>query len=332
MRRSSIHIFALFLALCLTVIGLPSIKVQAAETNDDEYTYTIRFFPGSKGKHKGGEEVVVRKNLHYGDQVTFDPRREIELENNKYYIRGIRESGKDNNTAVTSESPSFIVKGDQDYVVTYGVLGDSVAYEVHFVDSNGNQIARSETYYGNVGDRPVVAYLYIDGYQPETLAITGTLQRDASKNIFTFVYNRVSEEIMEQVRQIVPAPTVTPTAPTVTPTPAPGEPEGEEVITPPEVVPEANPQEGDDTVRRIGEIEGEDPEEIISTDGETPLANPDLEPVLANDFAKVLLNVPMSGKIGLCSAVFLLGGATGFVLTRRKRKVKYAKVEDEEKS
>ena len=38
------------------------------------------------------------------------------------------------------------------------------SYTVNYVDENGNELAPSRTYYGNVGDRPVVAYLYMDGY------------------------------------------------------------------------------------------------------------------------------------------------------------------------
>ena len=323
---------ALFLAFCLTTIGLSPMTVHAAEANNDEYTYTIRFYAGTKGKHKDGQEVVIRKDLHYGDYVTFDPRREIELLNNKYYIRGIRESGKDNNTADTSASPSFVVKGDQDYVVTYGVLGDSVACEVHFVDQDGASIAPTETYYGNVGDRPVVAYLYVDGYQPETLAITGTLQRDASKNIFTFVYNKVSEEVMEQVRQVVPAtPTPAPTTTTPTPTePTPPQEDDPGITVPPGEVPRTNPEMGDGRTNAIANETGNTPEEIITNDGEeVPMANPNLDNgLLANDFAKVLLNIPMSGKVGICSIVFLLGGTAGFVLTRKRRKVRYAKSEE----
>ncbi len=59
------------------------------------------------------------------------------------------------------------------------------------------------------------------------------------------------------------------------------------------------------------------------------MANPNLDNgLLANDFAKVLLNIPMSGKVGICSIVFLLGGTAGFVLTRKRRKVKFAKSEE----
>ena len=51
--------------------------------------------------------------------------------------------------------------------MVYGILGNAVAYTVNYVDTSGRQLAPSETYYGNVGDEPVIAYLYIEGYQTQ---------------------------------------------------------------------------------------------------------------------------------------------------------------------
>ena len=49
------------------------------------------------------------------------------------------------------------------------VYRESLAeYTVNYVDANGNKLADSKTYYGNVGDEPVIAYLYIDGYIPSS--------------------------------------------------------------------------------------------------------------------------------------------------------------------
>ena len=42
-------------------------------------------------------------------------------ENSKYYVKGIRLSGRDNNTVAQS---AFLVSGDQDYVVAYGIPGE----------------------------------------------------------------------------------------------------------------------------------------------------------------------------------------------------------------
>jgi hypothetical protein len=54
--------------------------------------------------------------------------------------------------------------------------------------------------HGNVGDKPVGASLYIEGYQPQAYNLTGTLQADESKNVFTFVYRKVKAEEPTQPR------------------------------------------------------------------------------------------------------------------------------------
>ena len=101
-------------------------------------------------------------------------------------MQGIRISGRDNNAAV--ENSSFEVTGDQEYVVAYGIKGDQVAYTINYQDANGNKLADSQTFYGNVGDKPVVAYTYIDGYTPEYRNLTKTLSANAAENVFTFNY------------------------------------------------------------------------------------------------------------------------------------------------
>lgn len=321
---------AAMLSICLCLVFMAP---MAARAGTDEYTYTVRFFAGSRGKLKGSD-VVVHKNLHYGDRVTFN-QRDVELTSGKYYVRGIRESGKDNNTADTQAQPSFLVTGDQDYVVTYGILGDQVMYTVNYVDEAGNPVADPEVYYGNVGDRPVVAYLYVEGYLPQAFSVTGTLTADASKNVFTFVYRRMSPEAQQAAQQaynqvINQAPAPAPAAATTTPAATPAAPDGPggtdtPVITAPDdPVPEAE----QNATEAGGGIDGQ-PDEVDVQDPEVPLANQNLGGVLSNDFAKVLVDLPLAGKVGICSAVFLLGGVGGFVLTRKKRKVKYAKPEEE---
>ena len=49
------------------------------------------------------------------------------------------------------------------------------------MDTDGNKLAESRTYYGNVGDEPVIAYLYIDGYIPDSYNQTGKLSSNASE-------------------------------------------------------------------------------------------------------------------------------------------------------
>lgn len=171
--------------LSLGLLALQFTPVMAAE---QAYTYTVRFFSGAQGTIDG-EEMVVYQNLQDGDRVTFNQRSVTLNDDSKYYIKGIRESGKDNNTA--NGRSSFSVSSDMDYVVVYGLLTDAVAYTINYVDQDGNTLAPSETYYGNVGDAPVIAYLYIEGYQPQAYNLTGVLQRNAADNVFNFVYRRI---------------------------------------------------------------------------------------------------------------------------------------------
>ncbi len=165
-----------------------SIAVTAAAAEKKEYTYTVRFFSGARGTF-GGKELVTFKNLKEGDRVSFR-QADVTLEKgSKYYIKGIRESERDNNT-VSSQS-SFVVTGDQDYVVAYGIKGNSVGYTVRYVDTDGRQLLPDETYYGNIGDRPVIAYQYVENYRPQAYNLTGTLKENEAENVFTFTYTAI---------------------------------------------------------------------------------------------------------------------------------------------
>ena len=113
------------------------------------------------------------------------------LQDGRYYVKGLRQSGHDNAEARV-DITSFQVTKDLDYVVAYGIRGDMTTYTVLYQDSAGNTLAPSRTYSGNVGDRPVAGYRYIEGYQPQAYNLTKTLVKNAAENIFTFVYSRTA--------------------------------------------------------------------------------------------------------------------------------------------
>ena len=192
-----------WLMLCLVVVyGLP---VGAAS-----YTYTITFYPGNHGSFqglsqvsvdnsksgssyevRGGGEAITVSGLQREDVVSFDAAMEgaVALESgSKYYVRGIRQGGRDNSTVATS---AFRVTRDEDYVVAYGIRGDLTSYVVQYQDASGRTLAPSRTSYGNVGDQPVIAFIYIEGYQPQAYNLTKTLTANTAENVFTFVYSRV---------------------------------------------------------------------------------------------------------------------------------------------
>lgn len=193
LRKALPLLLAAFMVLGLTP-GLEKAYANDTASNnqkDPEYTYTIRIFAGNQGTI-GGSDVKVYDNLKYGEQIRFN-QSSVELKNgSKYYVRGIRESGKDNNTV--SRLSTITADADKDYVVAYGILGNSVAYTINYQDADGNTLAPSETYYGNVGDRPVLAYLYIEGYYPQAYNLTGTLKDNAAENVFTFIYYPLERE------------------------------------------------------------------------------------------------------------------------------------------
>lgn len=195
--------------------------ISAAPTDAKaEYSYKVTFYSGNQGDFNGSTQglsvegssysiekqdadSIVIAGLQAGATVSFDSNAgAVALKDgSKYYIQGVRESGRDNDEVASS---AFYVEGDAEYVVAYGIQGDQVAYTVNFQDASGNQLAASKTYYGNVGDKPVVAYTYVDGYAPEYLALTKTLSANAAENVFTFTYRPA-----ETVTVTIPGQTIT---------------------------------------------------------------------------------------------------------------------------
>ena len=274
------RLFGVLLVLSL-LLALPVFAYA-----EGEYTYTVRIYAGAQGTI-GGSSVVTYTGLHYGDRVGFDVSSVVLPENSKYYVKGIRESGKDNNTV---SSPSIYVTQDVDYVVAYGIKGSSVAYTVSYQDAQGNDLLPSATFYGNVGDKPVVAYQYIDGYQPQAYNLGRTLSENAADNVFTFIYTPIA--VLPQV------------------------PAEDDIITD-----NAGPNTDEDTVPPADQNQNqeaetpEEPQEYIDMDEPAaPLANFSGSDSKLIGEAKMLLEMPTAAKVGLgcgfaavaCCALWML--------------------------
>ena len=169
------------LTVCIISI-LSTVSVLAADK--ESYTYTVTLSAGNMGTINGQDKLTLSE-LSSDKRVSFD-LTQVQVADSKYYVKGVRLSGHDNADAL--DVPAFNVTGDADYVVAYGIKGDMVSYTVNFQDGDGRELAPSGTFYGNVGDKPVVAYQYIENYVPQALAITKTLSANEAENIFTFVY------------------------------------------------------------------------------------------------------------------------------------------------
>lgn len=195
------------LGLLSTLAALALLEVLAPAALAEEYTYSVTLSAGRQGTVTGGGVTVEGSTytqtsdgttiklsgLHKGARVTFQAGDAARLnDDTKYYISGIRLSGRDNNTRAAD--PSFLVDGDADYVVAYGIRGDMVEYTVQYQDEDGNALADSRTYYGNVGDEAVVAYLYVEGYRPLNFNLSKVLSANGADNVFTFVYTQILED------------------------------------------------------------------------------------------------------------------------------------------
>ncbi len=322
-KRIGGKLVVLLLSICIA----GSLSLTAFAAGNEDTTYTVRLFAGAHGT-VGGGEVLVYTNVKYGSPLPFNQRMVTLEENSKYYIRGIRESGKDNSETPTADElrNEYTVTEDQDYVVTYGVLGNSVAYTVRFEDEDGAELAPSETYYGNIGDRPVVAFLYIEGYLPQAYNLTGTLKENPADNVFTFVYSPISEEAAAAGAEA--AATVTTTTTTAGGTGAGG---AGAAGAGAGAAGAADAAAAD----AAADAAGVQPDELLEVgDEETPLANPGGEnednlrnvadertPLSSGDFATMLLNIPIAGKVGILSILVLAGVGGGYIYARKKGKI-----------
>lgn len=296
----------LFSAVLLCLVNCPSLGnhpfagklyTEAA----DRYTYTVRVYTGVQGEidvdgfatvngvaangrlDETGEYYVI-EGLKLQDRVAlYQTNVKVPVDENglpvKYNVNGFRVSGRDNSTA--NANSSFVVTGDADYVVAYNILNNPVQYVVRYEDAAGNTLREPDVFYGNVGEKPVVAYRYIDNYIPSAYNMTGTLKQD-SENVFTFVYTFVPPaEVITTITNVELPGIEIDLGTTVIegeggggPAPGPGGGDG------PAPGPGGGDQEEEDfdiPDQPIPEDEGPgDPEELVDIDNpNTPLADPD---------------------------------------------------------
>ena len=183
-----IGVFCAALVACVLALGIQAATSEEAFADEGKsYSYTVTLYAGN-----GTIDGAASKSYGpygYGKSCTIAWQTlNIQPDDDKYYVKGIRLAGHDG----LAESGNIEVTQDLQYVVAYGMKKDQVAYTINYVDANGAQIADSETFYGNIGDKPVIAYRYIEGYQPtNAYNLTGTLKGNAEDNVFTFKYQAV---------------------------------------------------------------------------------------------------------------------------------------------
>ena len=192
--------------LTAVIVFAMCIAIMADDSKDTGYEtlYTVRILQGAQGEISGGQ--IIYQNCKYGDTITFSVSSVSLPKDSKYYVKGLKDSGMDNSHPssdfreeeylTTDGAGNFFIKvtKSQDFVVSYGLKGSSVAYTVQYRDAEGNQLLPDSTYYGNVGDKPVISFLYVENYRPQAYNLTKTLAEDESQNIFRFVYTSTIPE------------------------------------------------------------------------------------------------------------------------------------------
>ena len=319
----------------LLALSAAALALGTTAFAEEEYTYTVRLHAGNLGEITGGGievssgsaaivsdgEQVVISGLKYGDLVSIRPQDAAVSTDARYYVRGVRRSGRDNSEA---EAPAFYVGSDRDFVVAYGVSGDMAAYTVNYVDEAGNQVMASDTYYGNVGERQYVSSRYVEGYQPQALNMVRTLSANEAENVFDFVYAPLSAPAE-------PAPAPAPAGPE-TPAPEPEEPAGAEI--PDEPVPlggdtNAGPEDNEE---QGGQTQRIDDERTPLSDGQEFLQDKDIEDegvplgILKDEKNTVMGYLPVYIGIGAAAVAALLVAA---VLLKKKKKAVKADPEAE---
>lgn len=165
----------------LLMIGSSAVTAAAG------YKYRVTIDPGLHGTYSGTKEMEIP----YGS--TWNPadyEGNITVTDSDYYFKGFHISGIEGIVGTTD------ITEDTVFVASYGMKGQTVAYTVNYVDTSGKTLLTSATYQGNAGDKPVVAFRYVDGYLPQAYNLTQTLSTDTTKNVFTFKYKKVEPKVV----------------------------------------------------------------------------------------------------------------------------------------
>ena len=169
-----------------------------------ETSYTVRIFAGNMGTIGGGS--VYTTTVTHGDYLSF-AIEDVTVTDSKYFVRGLRLSGTDNSDMIYT-GPVKITE-HTDFVVSYGIMSTAVQYTVEYLSTSGKVLAPTRTLYGSVGDKPVVAHVYVEDYVPQAYNLTKTLVADESQNVFTFVYSPVPTTIIV-IPVVTPRPSAAP--------------------------------------------------------------------------------------------------------------------------
>jgi len=196
--------------LCSITLAVLAALIVATPALADDYTYTVRIFPGNNGTIAGSTEPYVVGTYSYGDTVDL-PATSIVEPTGKYYVNGYRKSGQDGLAA-----PTFTIEEDTDFVVSYALRGEMVTARINFAEyGTGDALTATDTgltymeFEGKPGDTFMVPYAYIEGFRPLYRNVTGTLKE--SGNEWTLEYAEIETAAPTETTTVVVEETTTTT-------------------------------------------------------------------------------------------------------------------------
>ena len=179
-------VIVLALTFIMALMAVSFADKAYADVAAKGYKYKVTVYAGMQGEFKGGKKIWS-KEVGAGETVTISEETTgFKLTNKEYYFRGFREAGHDNDEQL--KSVTFTADEDTSFEVAYGIAGGMVKYVIQYVDEDGEELRDSDTYYGMVGDKPVVSYKYVNNYMPQAYHVTKTLSENEDENVFTFTY------------------------------------------------------------------------------------------------------------------------------------------------
>ncbi len=193
-----------------------AVPAAGAMTSYEGTTYTVTLYSGNQGTFAGGETQRVFSDQVPGEPLSFEGVTLDVPTDSKYYAKGVRLAGLDNERSdknrdgenlAGAKTPmvayvsgdgtlvgSVPVTEDADYVVAYGIMANRVAFTVNYVDAaDGTELAEPQTFFGDIGDVPATAPVYIENHVPHATLIDIVLSEDEAKNVITYRYTRLAE-------------------------------------------------------------------------------------------------------------------------------------------
>lgn len=200
MKRALSTLLAGVFAASMCILPALADEAPALKVNDPTYTVTI------SGGNQGTVSVAGEEGSSVAIPVaagnTFSSSITVHVTNDKYYVKGLRDSSVNNayiddyvaNNSTVSENgiytltPSIEVTSDINLVVAYGIKGEMVNYSVQYKYGD-TLLGEPDTFTAQLGDTPAPIAKYIEGYIPD--ANQKALTLDANNKVITFNYYKL---------------------------------------------------------------------------------------------------------------------------------------------